>query len=155
MITNMQDEIDIRSAHINDIPSVRKLVIELAVFEKEPDAVTVSEEQYITDFSEGLFDSIVAEYRGNVVGAMIFYTVYSTWKGKMVYLEDFIITEDFRRKGIGTMMFKQFTTYCQSIQANLAKWQVLDWNQSAISFYENYETSFEDEWLNVKLVFYK
>lgn len=141
----------IRKATANDLPAIHALVAELARYEKAEEEFIASLEDYRRDFAEGVFQSIVAEVDGQVVGMMLYYMTYSTWKGKMLYLEDFVLLEQFRRQGIGTRLFDAFLEEARSLGCRLVKWQVLDWNKPALDFYEKYQAIIEKEWWNGKL----
>ncbi len=145
--------ISIRPAKSPDIPAILGLVQELAEFENEPDAVLASLEDYKRHFQEGLFQSLVAEKEGEIVGMAIFYDTFSTWKGKMLYLEDFVVSEAYRKQGIGQMIFDAVLKEARSRGAKLVKWQVLDWNTGAIQFYKKNKATIEQEWWNGKIVF--
>ncbi len=143
--------ITIRKAIIKDIPAIHALVRELAVYEKEEDEFTATIEDYANDFKEGVFDSLVAEVDQKVVGMTLYYLTYSTWKGKMLYLEDFVVLENHRGKGIGALLFEAFLKEAGQLDCRLVKWQVLDWNRPALNFYEKYNAVIEKEWWNGKL----
>jgi ribosomal protein S18 acetylase RimI-like enzyme len=140
----------IRTGEKADIPAVYNLVVELAVYEKEPDAVTATLEDYYNDFEEDIFKILVAEIDGEVTGMMIYYIAYSTWKGKIVYLEDFVINEQYRRHGIGQLLYDRLLIESKKMKAKLIKWQVIDWNEPAINFYKKNNAIIETEWYNVK-----
>ena len=89
-----------------------------------------------------------------VVGMALYYIRYSTWKGKRLYLEDYVVTESMRGKGIGVMLFDQIITEAKEKHFVGVNWQVLNWNEPAINFYKKYNTEFDDEWLNCKINFY-
>ena len=131
--------------------SILKLVKELAVYEKAEGEVTASLQDYEEAFEKNIFESSVAEVNGQIVGMTLYYMTYSTWKGKMLYLEDFVVFEAFRNKGIGKLLFEAFLEEAKRQQVRLVKWQVLDWNQPAIEFYKKYKAVFEKEWWNVKI----
>lgn len=143
----------VRKANVNDLQAVYDLVIELAVYEKEPDAVTATLTDYEKNFNANVFQAIVAEDQGKIVGACIYYITWSTWKGRMVYLEDFVVTETYRKKGIGQLLFDQFLVEAKEMQATMVKWQVLDWNEPAIRFYKKNQAIIEKEWWNGKIFF--
>ncbi len=143
--------ITIRKAEKKDLAAVHALVTELAVYENEPEAVTATLADYERDFEAGFFESLVAETAGKVVGIALYYTAYSTWKGRMLYLEDFVVTQSHRRQGIGELIFEKVIEEACRIGANRMKWQVLDWNEPAIKFYEKYNAEFDKGWLNVNL----
>lgn len=140
--------ITIRKAQPEDIPAMYKLICELAIFEKEPDAVEVTEEElYRYGFSEDAFyKCIVAEVAEKVVGIALFYFRFSTWKGKAVHLEDLIVTKSFRGKGIGRALYDEVLLYSQAEGVRRVQWEVLDWNQPAIDFYEKSGASILKDW---------
>ncbi|MBK7409082.1 MAG: GNAT family N-acetyltransferase [Saprospirales bacterium] len=144
-------QIRIRKATLEDIPAIHGLVGELARYENAEEEFIASVEEYRKDFLQEVFKSTVAEVDGKVVGMMLYYMTYSTWKGKMLYLEDFVLLESFRRKGIGTLLFDAFLEEARNLGCRLVKWQVLDWNQPALDFYEKYRATIETEWWNGKL----
>ena len=146
----MSTEIIIRSATRYDVPAMHALMYELAVYEQSPESVEATVEEYEADFSNGLFEGFVAETDGKIVGMTLFFMAYSSWKGKMLYLDDFVITEDYRRFGIGQMLYDAFIEESRKRGCRLAKWQVLDWNDPAIKFYEKNEADIEKGWWNVR-----
>lgn len=143
-------EIEIRKANREDLAGVLELVVELAVFEKEPDAVTATLGDYQTAWDSGLIDCIVATNGDKVVGTALFYDTFSTWKGKMLYLEDFVVNEAFRGKGIGKKIYDRLFAEAEERKSILVKWQVLDWNEGAVRFYQRQGATIEKEWWNVK-----
>ena len=149
----MPPKIEIRAAQLRDVPDMHALMYELAVYENAPEAVAATVQEYETDFSNGLFEGFVAEVDGKIVGMTLYFMAYSSWKGKMLYLDDFVITEDFRRFGIGQMLYDTFLAEAQKRGCRLAKWQVLDWNDPAIRFYEKNNAEIEKGWWNVKKIF--
>ena len=140
----------IRPATEVDIPTIHSLVYELAVYEKEPEAVFTTPEEYLEDFRKGLFESHVAELDGQVVGITLFFMAYSSWKGKMLYLDDFVVNEKYRRYGVGQKLYDDFMEEGLRRGCRLVKWQVLDWNEPAIRFYEKNNAIIEKGWWNVK-----
>lgn len=143
--------IEVRAATKEHLPAILGLIRELAVFEREPDAVTVTDEQFLQFFEEGRFEAIVALHHAEVVGMCLFYEAYSTWKGKFLYLDDFVVTEPWRRKGVGKLLFDEVVRIAWQKEAALLRWQVLDWNTPAIEFYKTYNTIIEPEWWTCKL----
>ena len=145
----------IRKGRESDLARLRELIVELAVFENEPDAVRVSLESMKTDGfgPQSIFEFLVAELNGNIVGAAVYYYRYSTWKGKRLYLEDLIVSSEHRRKGIGKKLFEQTMMVAKSTACTGLMWQVLDWNESAIAFYKTYHAAFDDQWLNCNVDF--
>jgi len=147
------DSISIRTAATNDIASIFSLVKELAIYENAEHEVLVDEAYYREAFDLGIFDAIVATIKGEVIGICIYYTTFSTWKGKMLYLEDFVVKEAYRQKGIGQLLYNELVKIAQQEGFKLMKWQVLDWNEPAIKFYEKNEATIEKEWWNCKVIF--
>ena len=144
-------KIIIRLAEKKDLPFIHNLVRELAIYEKaEPEFIATLEE-YEQDFEASVFESLVAEVDNEVIGMMLYYLTYSTWKGKMLYLEDFVILKPYRRFGIGQQMFNELQIVARDKGCKLMKWQVLDWNEPAIRFYEKNDAIIEKEWWNGKL----
>ncbi|MDQ7947360.1 MAG: GNAT family N-acetyltransferase [Pedobacter sp.] len=142
--------IHIRVATAADCPRLLELVHELAVYERAPEEVTVTLEEFIdAGFGKSpVWKAFVAEENGHIQGFAIFYTRYSTWKGRRLYLEDFIVTEEARGKGIGKLLFDQVIAEARDNQYNGMVWQVLDWNEPAINFYNKYQADLESGWLN-------
>ena len=144
-------DIIIRKAKKEDLKAVLDLVIELAVYENEPDAVTATLDDYVLGFDENRIQIIVAEVKGKIAGMALYYLTFSTWKGKMMYLEDFVVNEAYRRTGIGEMIWSELLKDTQNQNCRLLKWQVLDWNEPAIKFYEKHNATIEKEWWNGKI----
>lgn len=131
------------------MPAVLELIKELAAFEKQPDAVEVTADDLVRDgFSEKpLFQTIVAESNGNIVGMALYYNRYSTWKGKTIHLEDLIVTEAMRGKGIGLALYSEIIKMGKTDGVRRIEWNVLDWNTPAIEFYRKTGASILDDWL--------
>ena len=149
----MPELLKIRPATKDDMESVHALICELAKYEKAEDQVTNTVEQLKRDgFGEHkVFDCLVADLNGEVVGFALFYTSYSTWKGTCLYLEDFLVTEKLRRKGIGEKLFNAVLEIAKQRKAKRFEWQVLDWNQPAIEFYKKFNATLDPEWVNGKI----
>ncbi|GAB3496210.1 GNAT family N-acetyltransferase [Spirosoma knui] len=149
--------ISIRPGTRADIPQAFGLVTELAVYEKAADQVSNTAEQMAEDgFGPNpLFGMLVAEDSDSqkIVGLSLYYFRYSTWKGKRLYLEDIIVTEDFRGYGIGKLLLDATIDMAQETKCTGMMWQVLDWNQPAIGFYQQFGTRFDDGWTNCHLDF--
>ena len=142
----------LRKATKQDLKGTLDLVNELALYEKAPQEVTVTLADYETDFDTNVFDILIAEQESQIVGIAFYYMAYSTWKGKMLYLEDFVVKEELRGHGIGKLLFKAYIEEAKKLNVSLAKWQVLDWNEPAINFYEKYNSTIEKEWFNGKIL---
>nr|WP_298792130.1 GNAT family N-acetyltransferase [uncultured Allomuricauda sp.] len=128
----------IRNAVKEDMGAVLALIQELAEFEKDPNAVEVTQENLINDgFGENkLFHCFVAENQGDIVGIALVYPRYSTWKGPVLHLEDLIVTEKMRGSGLGSALLDEVVKYGHSLGVRRISWEVLDWNEPAITFYE-------------------
>ncbi len=146
-------KINIRKSRKEDMPQVLELIRELALFEKAPHEVTNTVEDMIADGfgAQPVFKCLVAETENKLVGIAIYYTKYSTWKGKGTYLDDIIVTQSMRSKGIGRLLFDEVLKESREAGMNQLHWQVLDWNEPAINFYKKHNPSFDDEWINCKL----
>lgn len=151
----MTSNISLREGTPIDIPALLALIKELATYEREPDAVIVTEEVLHEDgFGPNkIFDFLVAEKENEVVGIALYYTKYSTWKGKCFYLEDIIVKESHRMQGIGSMLLKELITISAKAGVKRLEWQVLDWNEPAIQFYKKHKAIIDGEWLNCKVEF--
>lgn len=142
-----------RKATPEDLPAIHNLVRELAIYEKAEHEFVATLDDYTRDFLAGTFDAIVAEKEGRIIGMVFFYIAYSTWKGRMMYLEDFVVYEKYRRSGAGQLLFDAFLAEAKKRGCVLAKWQVLDWNEPAINFYRKNNATIEQEWYNGKIYF--
>lgn len=140
----------IRRATQADCPRLLELVNELAIFEKAPHEVTVSLQEFENSgFSQHpVWWAFVAENDTEIIGFALYYIRYSTWKGCRMYLEDIIITEEYRSKGIGTLLFDRLIEEAKDRNLHGISWQVLDWNESAIDFYKKYNAKLDPEWVN-------
>ncbi|MDR6562539.1 MULTISPECIES: GNAT family N-acetyltransferase [unclassified Arcicella] len=145
----------IRKGIREDVPVMFELIKELALYEKAPEQVTNTVEQmYLDGFGENpIFGSIVAEVEGSVVGLALYYYRYSTWKGKRLYLEDLIVSEKMRGKGLGEQLLEATIQQAKDDSCTGVMWQVLDWNEPAINFYKKFGTKMDGEWINVHLDF--
>ncbi|MBK9318091.1 MAG: GNAT family N-acetyltransferase [Bacteroidetes bacterium] len=143
----------VRKGTKDDMPAVHALICELALFEKAPQEVTNTIEDMLVDGfgPHPVFFCLVAEENGVVYGTAVYHLKYSTWKGKGVYLDDIVVTEKMRGKGIGKLLFAEVIRDTKRMQAKQLHWQVLDWNEPAIRFYEKYKANFDAGWINCKL----
>jgi len=139
---------NIRKATKNDMPQVLELIQELAIFEKEPDAVVVTVDDLVRDgFSENpLFQCFVAEEENEIIGMALYYYRYSTWKGKTIHLEDLIVKENKRGTGAGFALYKEIIKQGKADNVRRIEWNVLDWNTPAINFYEKSGAKVLGDW---------
>lgn len=144
----MKTEIVIRKSKPEDMPAVWSLINELALFEREPDAVEITVEDLVRDGfgATPKFVCFVAVQQNAIVGMALGYPRYSTWKGPTLHLEDLIITQKNRKQGIGLELFKNFMAYAASSGVKRVEWAVLDWNKSAIDFYKKQGAQVFKDW---------
>ena len=154
--------INIRPAVKDDCVKMMELIKELAVYEKEPDAVTVSFDHFVeSGFGENpVWNAWVAETASlsgenglEVIGFALCYIRYSTWKGQRLYLEDLIVTECMRGKGVGKLLMGKLIDVCREKNYSGMVWQVLEWNEPAINFYKKLNANLDAEWINCSLNF--
>src|ERR1700748_1772565 len=140
--------INLRVAKKEDCPRLMELINELALFERAPLEVTVTLQEFEdAGFGEKpVWKAFVAEDSGIIVGFALYYVRYSTWKGTRLYLEDLIVTEEYRGQGIGKLLFDRLIAEAKELGFNGMVWQVLDWNEPAIKFYKKYEGNIEAGW---------
>lgn len=146
--------IRLRRAERADCPRMLELIRELAAYERAPNEVTVSPEHFESSGfgKQPVWWAFVAEVDGHVEGFALYYVRYSTWKGQQMYLEDILVTEKFRGRGIGKLLFDRLLEECTEKGWKHICWQVLDWNEPAINFYRKYQNvSHSSEWLNFRL----
>ena len=168
--------INIRPAVKEDCPRLLELVQELATYERAPNEVTVTLEHFVeSGFGDKpVWWAFVAEVPpskgkgefqtmepspslterglgGEVVGFALYYVRYSTWKGQAMYLEDILITNEWRGKGIGKLLFDRLIEEAKEKKFNRIIWQVLDWNEPAINFYKKYNADIDGSWLNCSI----
>lgn len=149
------DQIIVRKAVQEDCAPMLKLIKELAEYEKALHEVTLTLDQFIKDgFGEfPAWGAFVAETDGEIVGISLYYERFSTWKGRRLYLEDLVVTQEMRGKQVGRKLFEVTMDYGKSNGYSGMVFQVLNWNEPAISFYKKYSPKFDDEWLNVSIEF--
>ncbi|GAA4276670.1 GNAT family N-acetyltransferase [Aquimarina mytili] len=138
----------IRDATAQDMDQVLVLIHELAMFEKEPEAVEVTVDELIEEgFGQHpLFHCFVAEVDNEIVGIALVYYRFSTWKGRTIHLEDLIVKESMRGTGLGSALYKEVMKYAQSKGVRRVEWVVLDWNKNAIDFYEKSGAKLLKDW---------
>lgn len=153
-------KIQTRPATLADMSTIHALVRELAVYENAPEQHTATIADYEKDFLAGIFEAelaIDADFLENtegsekVVGLIFYHFAYSTWRGRMMYLEDFVVTESYRQFGVGQVLFDRFLAISKEKECVMTKWQVLDWNTPAVRFYEKNKAIIEKEWWNGKI----
>lgn len=146
-------DIVVRDAKKADMESVLKLINELAVYEKEPDAVEIT----VTDLELGgfgenpVFHCFVAESQNNIIGIALVYMRFSTWKGSVLHLEDLVVSQEMRGHGIGTILLDEVVKYGYKLGVKRICWEVLDWNEPAIAFYEQKGANVMRDWDVVQL----
>jgi GNAT superfamily N-acetyltransferase len=140
----------IRKGIIADIPALLNLIKELADYEKAPQEVITTESQMLADgFGENpLYQFLVAEHKNTLVGFALTYYRYSTWKGKVLYLEDLYIQPEFRRFGLGQLFWKELLAKAKQEKCQRMSWQVLDWNEPAVKFYQKLGANIDKGWWN-------
>jgi GNAT superfamily N-acetyltransferase len=144
----------IRPANPKDVEAIHSLIVELAIYEREPEAVVATVEQ----IQENLFgvDPVaychVAEVDGHVVGIAIWFLNYSTWLGKAgLYLEDLFVKPEFRSRGLGLQLMKKLAQICIERGYERFQWWVLDWNEPSINFYKSIGADAMDQWTVYRL----
>lgn len=144
---------NIRKGKPEDMKSVLELIQELAIFEKEPDAVLITVDDLVRDgFGEKpLFHVFVAEVEEEIVGIALYYYRYSTWKGKTIHLEDLIVKDKMRGSGLGFALYSEIMKQGKKDNVRRIDWNVLDWNTPAVKFYENSGAKVLDEWRVVQM----
>ena len=142
-----------RLATIKDMPRVLELINELAIFEKEPDAVEVTLNDLKNDGfgANPKFTCFVVEINNEVEGIALVYPRYSTWKGEVIHLEDLMVSESCRGLGLGTILLDEVVKYAKSLNVKRVSWEVLDWNEPAIKFYESKGAKIMRDWDVVQL----
>lgn len=144
---------NIRKSKKSDMPEVLQLIKELAIYEKEPDAVEITVKDLETDGfgNTPQFQCFVGEINNKIEGIALVYNRYSTWKGRALHLEDLIVRENMRGSGLGTALLNEVIKYGHSLGVKRINWEVLDWNEPAISFYENKGAKVMRDWDVVQL----
>jgi ribosomal protein S18 acetylase RimI-like enzyme len=149
--------VTIRDVRREDCPRLLELIQELAEFERAPQAVTVTLEHFANaGFGEKpVWKAFAAVNTENgietIIGFALYYIRYSTWKGSRMYLEDIVVNEAYRGKGIGSQLFEKLIEEAREKELGGIAWQVLEWNEPAINFYKKYNATFDPEWWNASI----
>ena len=143
----------IRKAEKKDSLAILNLIKELALFEKEPESVKLKLSDIENDGfgTKPLFECIVAEINKRIIGMAIYYPRYSTWNGPTIHLEDLIVSEQYKGKGIGTQLYSNFIKMALNSGVKRVEWNVLDWNSPAINFYKKSGAKVLDDWRSVQM----
>jgi GNAT superfamily N-acetyltransferase len=145
----------IRKAIASDVPAIHRLICALAEYERAPEAVINTPAQLLeTGFGpQPWYEAWVAEVEtvARPVGFALVYRAYSTWRGRVLYLEDLYIEPEYRRLGLGEALFNTALAYARELKVGRFAWQVLEWNTPAIKFYEKMGATLDPEWINGKL----
>jgi GNAT superfamily N-acetyltransferase len=145
---------EIRTATPKDVSYIFDLIKELALYEKAPEQVTNTSENLHYDLFEApICEAIVAEENEEILGFALYYTSYSTWKGRCLYLEDFYVKEKSRKRGIGKLLFDEVVRIAKAKKVKRMDWQVLEWNEPGLQFYKKKNATLDSEWVNGRLFF--
>jgi ribosomal protein S18 acetylase RimI-like enzyme len=145
---------EIRTATPKDVPYIFDLIKELALYEKAPEQVTNTSENLHYDLFEApICEAIVAVENEEILGFALYYTSYSTWKGRCLYLEDFYVKEKSRKRGIGKLLFDEVVRIAKAKKVKRMDWQVLEWNEPGLQFYKKENATLDSEWVNGRLFF--
>ncbi len=147
-------KINIRKGEPKDIQATYDLIKELAIYEKAGDKVVNTPEGMLQDgFGKNpAFQLFVAENEGEVIGIALYFFSYSTWKGRCLYLDDLVVSEKLRGNGIGKMLIDRLIEEAKTQNCAMVHWQVLDWNEPAIRFYNRLNAELDGEWVNCRVV---
>ena len=143
----------IRIGEKKDVQSLLDLIVELAIFEKEPEAVKITIEDLLKDgFSDNpKFKFFVAEEGNTIIGIALFYERYSTWKGRTIHLEDLMVTKKRQKIGAGKALYTAVLKYAYDNNFNRVAWEVIDWNENAINFYKSTGATYLNNWSVVQM----
>jgi GNAT superfamily N-acetyltransferase len=144
----------IRDAKPGDEQQIMELIQALADYEKAPnEVVNTADALYVHLFEEECCEAVVAMEAENMLGFALFFTNYSTWKGKCIYLEDLFIRPEQRKRGIGERLFTRVVDIAKERGVRRMDWQVLEWNEPALAFYKKQGATLDPEWINGRLFF--
>jgi GNAT superfamily N-acetyltransferase len=143
----------IRTALPTDIPLIRALIQELADYEREPHSVQITEQQLLDDGfgKQRYYECFIAEQNGAPAGFVLFFPIYSTWRGRSLHLEDLFVRPQFRGHGIGKALLQQVAAIAIERGCTRLQWDVLDWNTSAIDFYRSLDAVMLDDWRRMRV----
>ncbi|ARV16353.1 GNAT family N-acetyltransferase [Polaribacter sp. SA4-12] len=143
----------VRLGEEKDMQSVFNLITELAVFEKEPEAVEITVDDLVRNgFSENpKFKVYVAEQENTIIGIALFYERFSTWKGRTIHLEDLIVTKSKQKIGAGKALYTAVLKYALDNNYNRVAWEVIDWNTNAVDFYKSTGATYLNDWSVVQM----
>lgn len=149
------EKVRIRKANLEDGPAMMDLIKELAAFEKEKESVTITMDHFLeSGFGDHpVWWALVAEDvdTKQVIGMALYYIRFSTWRGQMMYLEDIVVRDDWKGKGVGQLLMNSLIKIAEEKKFAGMMWQVLDWNSRAIQFYKKYPVIFDESWINVRI----
>lgn len=146
--------IKVRASKPGDEQSIYDLVKALAFYEKAPNEVVNTPEQIAKDlFENEICYAYVAEDNNLIIGFALYYVSYSTWKGKSLYLEDLFVLPEYRKEGVGGLLFDEVVATAKRWKAKRMDWQILDWNEPALSFYKKKNANLDSGWVNGRLFF--
>ena len=145
----------LRPATASDVPLILQLIRELATYEREPDQAVATAEDLLRDgftSPQPKFRVLIAEWDGAAAGFAFYFFNYSTWQGRPgLYLEDLFVRPDFRGRGVGKALLLELARIAVRENCGRFQWQVLDWNQPAIAFYESLGARLERQWLTMRV----
>ena len=152
-VTILNEEISIRPAESSDLEAVYGLIKELALYENAPNEPSNALETFLADGKgeNPKYRVLVAEHHQEIVGIALYYLGYSTWKGAMMYLDDLVVRESYRRHGIGKKLLTALQDTAREHKVNQLRWHVLDWNEPAIAFYNKIGASLDNTWITCKM----
>ena len=143
--------VNIKEGGVAEIADLMRLIKDLAAFERAPEEVITTEQQLLADWQAKRFEYLVLEDQvDGIIGISLYYPRYSTWKGFCYYLEDLYVMPQYRAKGFGKLLLEATADKARDAGAQRMDWQVLDWNESAVKFYESLGADIEKEWWNCK-----
>ena len=146
--------IKVRASKPGDEQSIYDLVKALAIYEKAPDEVINTPEQIAKDlFENKICYAYVAESNNSIIGFALYYVSYSTWKGKSLYLEDLFVLPEYRKEGVGGLLFDEVVATAKRWKVKRMDWQILDWNEPALNFYKKKNSHLDSGWVNGRLFF--